>query len=207
MFLTSYFNYHAMDLPHDIYYRNLPHWQPPGAIMFVTARTAGSLPRAVEEKFRRDAKTLKENLRNLPGDAPELINAWKKLFQYADENMDNYRLAPYLEGDEAAATVVASIYKGAEFRHYILHRYCVMSNHIHLLIEPLPYETDQHLLKDLPPCWPPLFYSDSGRDLLCQGRRPEDLRWQRVAKLMGVMKGATSRRIRKAGTIEGGVAG
>ncbi|MCJ7620537.1 MAG: hypothetical protein MUP64_10015 [Anaerolineae bacterium] len=40
----------------QFYRRHLPHIQPPGAILFVTVRLAGSVPKSVAERLSQEAE-------------------------------------------------------------------------------------------------------------------------------------------------------
>ena len=42
----------------------------------------------------------------------------------------------YLKRPEIANIIVGAIYRGVELAHYDLDAYCVMANHVHVLIEP-----------------------------------------------------------------------
>jgi len=103
------------------YRRNLPHWHPPGAALFVTWRLYGSLPKAVllmlEEK-----KHLKEGRR----------------FVLADRELDKGSIGPlWLKEPRIAKCVVDSLRRGEnEFGHYALHAFVVMANHVHALLTP-----------------------------------------------------------------------
>lgn len=182
----------------EFYQRNLPHWQPPGAILFITFRTAGSLPRAVEDKLRCDARLFKENYKHLPYDAPELMIVWKKLFKFADANLDQGKDACFLRSPAASAIVCESIRRGQELQHYILHRYCVMPNHVHLVIEPLPDNAPSELSTMSGPQWPPMFYKDEGRAMLTTHAEAEKLVWRPIGTILKALIGSTSRQITQA---------
>jgi REP element-mobilizing transposase RayT len=104
-----------------VYYRrNLPHWHPPGAALFVTWRLYGSLPKHVllmlEEK-----KHLKEGRR----------------FVLADQELDKASIGPlWLKEPRIAKSVMESLHRGEEMGHYELHAYVVMANHVHALLTP-----------------------------------------------------------------------
>ena len=103
------------------YRRNLPHWQPPGATLFVTWRLYGSLPKhvllALQEK-----KQWKEGRR----------------FALADGELDRGSTGPlWLKDPRIAKCVVESLRRGgSELQHYELHAYVVMANHVHALLTP-----------------------------------------------------------------------
>ena len=105
----------------EYYQRNLPHWFPDGEVIFLTWRLHGSLPVACSRHLR---------------DASGSI-AGKK-FRLLDTRLDQALSGPvWLKRPEVAACVVATLHRGArELRHFLLHAYVVMPNHVHALITP-----------------------------------------------------------------------
>jgi putative transposase len=99
------------------YQRHLPHWQPEGAVLFVTWRLYGSLPRAVEiPKKQSPAKTFTE----------------------MDRELDRSATGPRWLGDERVAQCVADALRFGErqLRLYDLRAWVPMPNHVHILICP-----------------------------------------------------------------------
>lgn len=182
---------------HRLYYkRKLPHQQPPGAIIFITAGLSGSMPATVQTKLQQDAAQLKNTLRNLPGDAPELVAAWKKLFRFVDTELDRSEKAYYLKNPAVASVVLSSLNQLVSEGMCILHRYCIMPNHIHILIEPLPQNVgySDSFLNALP-AWPPLFYSDEVRHELEKRMPLEKVTWYSLSDIMKSIKGSTAHKI------------
>jgi REP element-mobilizing transposase RayT len=59
-------------------------------------------------------------------------------FVLIDRFLDTTRQGPHhLKRPEVAQIIVDAIHRGVDLRHYDLHAYVVMSNHVHLLITPL----------------------------------------------------------------------
>ena len=127
-------------LEHKIYYkRNLPHYQPEDAILFVTYRLAFSLPSdlleiLISKRKEFDRKLIKVN----PVERKKeemIIN--KILFQIEDEYLDKYSSGPlWLKNDQIAELVIESLL----FNHnksYELHYCIVMPNHVHLVLKPI----------------------------------------------------------------------
>jgi REP element-mobilizing transposase RayT len=105
------------------YERNLPRWHPPGVSIFLTWRLYGSLPKPIT-----------------PGGAESTANeTFSQRFRKMDAVLDCGADGPVWLKDKIAAECVTSlIERGArELRHYRLHAFVVMPNHIHLLIAPL----------------------------------------------------------------------
>jgi len=105
------------------YERNLPHWHPSGAAIFLTWRLYGSLPTPFSPQ------------------APESTarETFTQPFRRIDAALDRALRGPVWMKEEAiAACVTAIIERGAaELHQYRLHAFVVMANHVHLLINPL----------------------------------------------------------------------
>jgi putative transposase len=106
-----------------MYSRDLPHWHPEHAPLFVTCRLFGSLPRHMCHAAPTNAKaTPKESA--------------GKQFAMLDREMDRAATGPkWLRDPRVAGCVVEVLVRGAAvLRQYDLHAYVIMSNHVHLLI-------------------------------------------------------------------------
>ena len=103
------------------YRRNLPHSFPPGASVFLTWRLFGSLPSGSPSL----------------GGARSTSTAGAE-FKRADARLDRATSGPlWLKEPRFAAVVLDAIQRGAsELRHYDLHAYVIMANHVHVLITP-----------------------------------------------------------------------
>ncbi len=125
------------------YRRHLPHWQPDGAVVFITFRLFGSLPQSILDKIGR----LRENLKiemdkgKMPGE--EVMLRAQRLFELLDDSLDqvwkdeNSMSPRWLDKPEVAG-VVRDAMKYYEGDRFLEHRYVIMPNHVHWLIEPLP---------------------------------------------------------------------
>lgn len=119
--------------------RHLPHLDRPGAPTFVTFRLAGSLPRDVlvllMEQSRQWAKEYGDS-----EDARVLVH--KRVFarfdKYLADNITQERGPLYLKDRAFAATVIRHLQWGVDNHRYLLHAWCVMPNHVHIVIETLP---------------------------------------------------------------------
>ena len=100
------------------YERDLPHWQPDGAALFLTWRLHGSLPKEYFES-RRDADPAHEFVRQ-------------------DRVLDKAQSGPtWLKDEHVAASVAAALHHAdAVLRLYDLRAWVIMSNHVHLFVDP-----------------------------------------------------------------------
>ena len=98
--------------PFKTYRRNLPHWYPPGAAVFVTWRLAGTLP----------------SFDNCAHDG--------RAFAERDLRLDRTIEGPqWLRQSEIAQCVLTNLHDGSGSR-YELHAFVVMPNHVHVLLTP-----------------------------------------------------------------------
>jgi REP element-mobilizing transposase RayT len=127
----------------DIFYRrNLPHYHLEGFPLFITFRLAGSLPVDVlaELKTQREAE-----LRNLKNNAlDERHRIEKKHFSYYDDWLDQCKFGPQWLHVDSVAQIIAGEIGNLGGNRYHLMAYCIMPNHVHLLIEPLLREQSNH---------------------------------------------------------------
>lgn len=126
----------------EYYERRLPHWQPPGAIVFLTFRLFGSLPRIALERLATERVRLRA-LPPRPDESPRdrALREGKRMFALLDRSLDDTaRRNPdgplWLRRADVAALVRQALHYGHDKR-YIVHRYVIMPNHVHWLIEPL----------------------------------------------------------------------
>jgi REP element-mobilizing transposase RayT len=118
------------------YQRNLPHWQPEGKGLFVTWRLWGTLPAGVWSQIKARADLQKSARARVP--APPKPSSAGEFFLAMDRALEKTgRGAKWLENPNVASAVLAIIRRGEELRHYDLHAFVIMPNHVHILIEPL----------------------------------------------------------------------
>jgi len=101
----------------SFYMRRLPHWLPEDKAVFFTWRLYGSLP---AQRFSNSELSAGER------------------FKETEKILDRAHSGPtWLKDPPIAQLVAAAILRGAsELRHYNLHSYSVMPNHVHLLVTP-----------------------------------------------------------------------
>jgi len=58
-------------------------------------------------------------------------------FVWLDRYLDTIRTGPqYLRMESVAQTVADALRRGVDIRHYDLHAWCIMPNHVHVLLTP-----------------------------------------------------------------------
>jgi REP element-mobilizing transposase RayT len=117
----------------------LPHWTKEGATYAVTFRLADALPRAAVESWkfeRRDIiRTAKQMGRPLTRNEEERL---RQLFsEKVDKYLDDGRGKCWMREDRIARVVANALafFEGARYR---LFAWCVMPNHVHVVLQPFP---------------------------------------------------------------------
>ena len=128
------------------YRRHLPHTQPPGATFFITFRLANSLPPEVLEKLQEDRAAIEVAISKIT-DSDEKRQRQeierKKWFTKWDDALDQVQTGDfYLREPKVAATVANSI-RFHDGKWFDVIAYCLMPNHVHLVITPFEKTADQ----------------------------------------------------------------
>lgn len=110
--------------PHTFRRRKLPHMDAPGIFQAVTFRLADSLPAAKLQELAREVRKLTE------------IEASRIRRERLDQWLDAGLGCCALAHPDAARMMQATLELGASNGRYALHAWCIMPNHVHVLIEP-----------------------------------------------------------------------
>lgn len=114
-------------MPLKTYYKNrLPHIHPIGATFFITFRLADSLPQTTVEWLRDQIENTESTV-----DHYVFIKAFHSYDRELDENPKG---ACHLDKKEIADIVAARLHE-YDNRYYDLIAYCIMPNHVHMLID------------------------------------------------------------------------
>jgi Rad3-related DNA helicase/REP element-mobilizing transposase RayT len=116
----------------------LPHWTREGSIYSVTFRLADALPQAVLDQW---AGQRAEIVSRAAAAGRELTDEERRQLEflfsdYVDQHLDAAHGACWLRRDEIAE-VVANALKHFDGERYRLLAWCVMPNHVHVVVEPL----------------------------------------------------------------------
>lgn len=115
-----------------IYYeRNLPHRLPPGETIFITFRLAGSLPQETLARLQAEAYSLRQRCGE---DALAHSIEQKKYFGRFDALLDGSTHGPAWLRQPAVAALVQQAIQYPAGTSYDLHCYCIMPNHVHLVV-------------------------------------------------------------------------
>jgi putative DNA methylase len=132
--------------------RDLPHWYVPGAAHFVTYRLAGTIPQSVLRQWQnvRD-QLLKRMPRTGSSTREHRLRVHKQMFAKYDRYLDAHTGAGWLADPGAAGVVRENLYHHHESKYYLM-AYCVMPNHVHVLLQPIDRG------RKLPACRPEAAY-------------------------------------------------
>jgi len=117
------------------YHRNLPHIHPEGYPLFITFRLADSLPLDVLQELKAQRERELSVLKNQSPD--EIYEIEKEYFGRYDAWLDRCVSGPRWLEDKAAADIVADKIHFMNGKYFQLTAYCIMPNHVHLLIESI----------------------------------------------------------------------
>ena len=123
----------------DFYRRKLPHWQPEGAMYFITFRLANSLPAQViwdlEEQRERERQATR--LRFSGAQLQDFFYKLdKKYFGHFESWLDRcVEESPRWLAEEKVVQIVADELHALDGERYHLIAYCLISNHGHVVID------------------------------------------------------------------------
>ena len=134
--------------------RHRPHIHPPGAILFVTYRLAGSIPKSTVREYKARKEWLENQVQRARSAAqsdggPEL-NKWlervetfnRDWFLKFERILHEAKVGPMWMQDERVAEKVAESLRELDGSAYRLEAYSVMSNHVHTVFKPFISERD-----------------------------------------------------------------
>jgi putative transposase len=119
------------------YKNRLPHIAPIGASFFVTFRLADALPQHLVRQLEQELDAKEQLLRR------EFPNDWfryfrvekKRMFTKYEHQLDRLRYGACHLKDPIAANLVINKLKRFDGQYYDLWAYCIMPNHVHVLLD------------------------------------------------------------------------
>jgi REP element-mobilizing transposase RayT len=129
------------------YWSHGPHYQFRNSIVFITWRVAGTLPGHIQNLFAqlKTAETELETIRDLEKTKAENARLFR-LYQEYDQELASWQTPGLSLNDAALAAILTRAFHFYADKKYELHAYCVMSNHVHLLIRALKREEGEYYL-------------------------------------------------------------
>jgi putative transposase len=117
--------------------RRLLHWYQPGYAHFITYRLAGSIPDLQLRDWRRERADLIRQAGSLPYDvrAERRSEIERQFFKRYDDLLDQSPGERWLGDNRVASVVRDNLYHHNGAKYQLL-AYCVMPNHVHVLLQP-----------------------------------------------------------------------
>ena len=119
----------------------LPHWTKEGGIYAVQFRLADSIPQEKREQLELEIQDIKHSSEEMRGITSALARL--RLLDLQRESVQKFLRNGYgdcfLKQDSIAA-VVAGALQFFEGKRYRLLTWCIMPNHVHVVVAPLPGE-------------------------------------------------------------------
>ena len=139
------------NLDYQLFYRrHLPHYQPPGATIFVTFRLADSLPLEVIRRLAEEVTRIDCELDKIADRAELSKRAYlenKRMFGKWDAALDCGSYGPQWLRDRQVAQIVTEGLHYRDGKVYALDGYSLMPNHVHVVFTPLKKnEVEYHTL-------------------------------------------------------------
>jgi Rad3-related DNA helicase/REP element-mobilizing transposase RayT len=116
----------------------LPHWTKTGSIYAICFRLADSLPPPILEAWRSERLTIVENAKRER--RPLSLEESNRLEKLHSERVESYLDAGHGEcwlKQPEIAKIAANAFKHFEGKRYHLLAWCIMPNHVHLVVQPL----------------------------------------------------------------------
>jgi putative transposase len=133
-----------MNQHREYYHRHLPHWQPTGAVFFITFRLKGTLPYEMIKAFQEERKREKIEAGKLPQEQSGKQNYLdeRSYFAKLDNLLDKAQFGPSWLSKPEIAEIVKEALMYRNGKVFNLYAFCIMSNHVHVIFEPLEQKSD-----------------------------------------------------------------
>jgi len=126
---------------HQLFYRrNLPHFQPESATLFVTMRLQGTIPKRVLLDWHEAWQLKKSEISKVDDETllpARLYDEWKRQFGKMDRYLDYAHYGPTWLKTPEIADLVANAFHHFDDIRYRLDAFSILSNHAHVVLSPL----------------------------------------------------------------------
>jgi REP element-mobilizing transposase RayT len=124
----------------EFYRRHLPHWQPRDVVFFVTFRLKDSLPAEVIVSLQEERERAEAALKQIPESERAQVDYLDdhQYFGKWDSYLDKADFGPRWIKEPEIADIVKEAMHYRDGKVFDLHAFCIMSNHVHAVFEPIP---------------------------------------------------------------------
>ncbi len=116
--------------------RNLPHYHPPRATLFVTFRLADTIPQSELRIYKAQKGTWDEKTKCIEARESEFQEFRRNWFAKFEDILHRANNGPTWLKDDQVAKIVADALLCRDGDVYRLDAYCIMSNHVHVVFAP-----------------------------------------------------------------------
>ena len=122
----------------------VPHIQFTDSITFITWRLAFTLPAQLRNIFTYEAEFHLDKI----NESEASSRAYQRFLDY-DEALANHKVPGYSLCDPEISALIKNTLQFANGSSYELHAYCIMSNHVHVLLQALPINQPIHTISSI----------------------------------------------------------
>ncbi len=115
--------------------RKLPHIQVKGMTFFITFRLHKSLPNDIIKALKKEFRKKLLRLKRKHTSAEIIRQEYDQHFEKFDMHLDQYQESPKFLNDERIASMTAETIMYWNQKKYDLLAFCIMPNHVHMVIE------------------------------------------------------------------------
>jgi len=133
------------------YWSHGPHYQFRDSIVFITWRLAFTLPHRIMELFKELSVCSSSDAPQWSLDSMKMndVYLYNRFIEY-DSALASFQNPGFSMNEPEIASIVANALHFYEGTHYELHCYCIMPNHLHLLIRATKKRSDEyHKIADI----------------------------------------------------------
>jgi putative transposase len=132
--------------------RHLPHKQLTDCVLFITWRLAFSLPEMILQELALQRSNYLKEIKSSsePEQKDKAIELRCNQFRYVDNWLDKYGDCQHNLSTNPYRGIITNTIKHDERNKYKISAFCIMPNHVHLIIKPLCRADDSyHTLTDI----------------------------------------------------------
>ncbi|MCB1226047.1 MAG: cobalamin-dependent protein, partial [Verrucomicrobiales bacterium] len=126
--------------------RKLPHWEQEGATYAITFRQGDSIPATIRQEWQQERARLTNLLQEGGTLTEEFYARLQSLFREEVDAALDAGHGSCLLANEALASALEDSLRRFDGERYHLLAWCIMPNHVHVLIKPLPGHDLQEIL-------------------------------------------------------------
>jgi putative transposase len=120
------------------YHRKLPHFDHIGLFFFITFRLFNSIPVHLARQLRAERDREQQKARTYPTQEQQQaakIKAQNNYFRKIEAHLDHPTFGDRFLDTPSCTNIIAQVLQEYHNEYYYLHAFCIMPNHVHVLID------------------------------------------------------------------------